>query len=261
MNYEHKIVWITGASSGIGKAMAEEYARKGAFVILSSRNVEKLQAIKDGIGNQGAVVPLDLSDENSIMRAVEAVMKQYGKVDILVNNGGISQRSLVVETPLEVDRKLFEVNYFGNIALTKAVLPYMIKNKGGSIGVISSITGKFGFPLRASYAASKHALHGFYETLRAETQDHGINVTIICPGRIKTDISINALNKRGEPSGEMDPGQANGMPAEKCAAKIVRAIEKNKKEVLVGGTDILMVYIRRFLPFLYYKIVSKIDPK
>ncbi|MCP3928039.1 MAG: SDR family oxidoreductase [Bacteroidetes bacterium] len=261
MNYEHKIVWITGASSGIGKAMAEEYAQKGAFVILSSRNVEKLQAIKDGIGSQGAVVPLDLSDENSIMRAVEEVMKKYEKVDILVNNGGISQRSLVVETPLEVDRKLFEVNYFGNIALTKAVLPYMIKNKGGSIGVISSITGKFGFPLRASYAASKHALHGFYETLRAETQDHGINVTIICPGRIKTDISINALNKRGEPSGEMDPGQANGMPAEKCAAKIVRAIEKNKKEVLVGGTDIIMVYIRRFLPFLYYKIVSKIDPK
>jgi len=179
----------------------------------------------------------------------------------LIVNGGISQRSLTSETPLEVDRRLMEINYFGNIAITKAVLPHMIKQKSGHIITVSSIVGKFGFPLRSAYSATKHALHGFYETLRFEHQKDNIKVTVVVPGRIKTNVSINALNKDGKQHGKMDPGQDQGMSAEECSRQMIKAIRKNKKEVLIGGRELMMVRLRQFLPFLFYKIVNKIEAK
>ncbi|MBN2668351.1 MAG: SDR family oxidoreductase [Bacteroidales bacterium] len=264
MNWKDKTVWIVGASSGIGEALAYELAKKEARIILSSRKEESLKAIREQLlhwVNFCEVLPLDLEQNSDYVKMVSDLIAKVNKIDVLIINGGISQRSLVLETSGEVDRRIMEVNYFGNIAIAKAVLPYMLKAKSGHIMTVSSIVGKFGFPLRSAYSASKHALHGFYETLRAEYQHQNIKVTIAIPGRVRTQISINALNKEGQAHGEMDPGQATGISAEKCAKDMIKAIEKNKKEVLIGGKELLMVNIRRFLPSLYYKMVTKIEAK
>ncbi|MFO7658614.1 MAG: SDR family oxidoreductase [Bacteroidales bacterium] len=264
MKFKDKIVWITGASSGIGEALALEFARQGARVVLSARNAEKLAKLVDEISTIGTsmpqVVPFDLENSESIVNAVTNVINRCTKVDILVNNAGISQRSLVVETPVEIDRKVFEINFFGAVTLTKALLPYMIASGGGQIAVMSSVVGKFGFPLRSAYAASKHALHGFFDTLRSELYLKNIKVTIICPGRILTNVSINAITKDGTAYGKMDEGQAKGLPADVFARRVLRALRKGRKEIVTGGKEVLMVYIRRFLPWLYYILASKVKP-
>ena len=182
------------------------------------------------------------------------------KVDCLLNFGGISQRSFVSETPLFVDRKIFEVNYFGTIVLTKAILPSMIKNGGGQIAVTSSIVGKFGFPYRSSYSASKHALHGFFESLRAENIKNNIRVSVIIPGRIKTNISLNAIDKDGNKHSKMDEGQDIGKSVTQSAKVICKKLQREKKEILVGGKELLMVHIRRFLPSLYYYLAPRVKP-
>ncbi|NCB09688.1 MAG: SDR family NAD(P)-dependent oxidoreductase [Bacteroidia bacterium] len=146
------------------------------------------------------------------------------------------------------------------MALTKAVLPSMIENGGGHIAVTSSIVGKFGFPYRSSYSASKQALHGFFESLRAENVQQNIRVSIIIPGRIKTNISVNAINKEGKSHARMDEGQDKGMAAEESAKIIIKRLKREKKEILVGGTEVIMVHIRRFLPWLYYRLSSKVKP-
>ncbi len=264
MNLENKTVWIIGASSGIGKALSIDYAKLNAKLIISSRKVDQLEKIKEECLKNTpncSVIPLDLEKNTNYKHKVDEAIQKYKTIDYLIVNGGVSQRSLAAETPLEIDRKLMEINYFGNIAITKAVLPHMIKQQSGHIVTVSSIVGKFGFPLRSAYSATKHALHGFYETLRFEHQKDNIKVTIVIPGRIKTDVSINALNKDGKPHGEMDPGQNTGMPVEICSKQIIKAIQKNKKEVLIGGKELMMVRFRRFLPFLFYKIANKIDAK
>jgi dehydrogenase/reductase SDR family protein 7B len=264
MKLSDKTVWITGASSGIGQALASEYINRGAKVILSSPEVEKLNALSDSFNSlrpgSSVVAPLDLEKRNEIPGIVEKAIKQAGRIDILINSAGISQRSLVIETPVEIDRKIFEINYFGPVALTKSVLPHMIANGGGTVAVISSIVGKFGFPLRSAYSASKHALHGFFETVRIELKKENIKVTIICPGRVRTNISVNAITKDGKSYGVMDKGQLKGIPAEKCAGKIVRAIRRNRKEVYVGGSELLMVWIKKYFPWFFYLISSKVKP-
>ena len=189
------------------------------------------------------------------------VVQKYPTIDYLLLNGGVSQRSLAYDTPIEIDRKLMEINYFGNIALAKAVLPQMIRQQNGHIIVVSSIVGKFGFPLRSAYAASKHALHGFFETLRAEHKKDNIKVTIVIPGRVKTNISINALNKEGKQHGVLDSGQEKGISATSCSKQIIRAIKNNKKEQLIGGKELFMVKIRKYIPCLFYKIVSEVETK
>ncbi len=262
-SFTNKTIWITGASSGIGKATALEISKEKAHLILSGRNESALLEIAADCKKNGSsveIVPFDLGDENSVNSAAQTVLSKTGKIDALYQFGGISQRSFVSETPLFVDRKIFEVNYFGTIALAKAVLPVMIKNGGGHMAVTSSIVGKFGFPYRSSYAATKHALHGFFESLRAENVSNNIRVSVIIPGRIKTNISVNALNKDGQTHAKMDEGQDNGLSAEKSAKIICRRLKKEKKEILVGGNEVIMVHIRRFLPRLYYKMASKVKP-
>ncbi|MBN2347654.1 MAG: SDR family oxidoreductase [Bacteroidales bacterium] len=261
MNFNNKIIWITGASSGIGRALAIKFAKQGASLILSSRDETKLAAVKnecDAYTNNCAIFSIDLSNEENIIETADKVLKNYNRIDYLINNGGISQRSYTIETPVDVDRKIMETNYFGAVTLTKAVLPRMIEQGGGHIAAVTSVVGKFGFPLRSAYSASKHALHGFFDTVRAELKNQNITVTLIVPGRIVTDISINAINKEGKKYGLMDQGQAAGMPADVCARKIVRALAKKKKEFLVGGKEVIMVHIRRFLPRLYYKLASRL---
>lgn len=260
-NFKNKVVWITGASSGIGEALAYAFAKQNAILVLSSRNAEKLGKVKKECLKytlQCLIMPIDLSDVEQLENAVTKVVEETGRIDILINNAGRSQRSFAKDTPLENDRSIMEINFFSAVALTKLVLPHMIKQKSGHLVVISSISGKFGFPMRTAYCASKHAIQGYYEALRTELVDQNINVTIVSPGRIKTNISLNALIEDGSSYNKMDNGQAKGLPVGKCANQIIKAIRKRKKETLVGGKELLMVYIHRFLPALYYRIVTKI---
>ncbi len=263
MNFTGKTIWITGASSGIGKAVAIELSKIRTNLILSDINKEGLLEVAATCGNNSCTtlsVPVDLSDEKSVEAASLQVLDKKIKIDCLYHFAGISQRSLVSETPMFVDRKIFEINFFGAIALTKAVLPEMIKNGGGQIAVTSSIVGKFGFPYRSSYSATKHALHGFFESLRAENRKYNIQVSVIIPGRVQTNISLNALNKEGKTHAKMDDGQDSGITAEKAAKIICRNLKKNKKEILVGGKELMMVHIRRFLPRLYYYMSTRVKP-
>ena len=263
MFFKDKVVWITGASSGIGEALTYEFAKQGAKLIISSNQQTELENVKqncDQLGVECYIQFLDMMEIEEMPSITETLINKYSRIDVLVNNAGISQRSLVVETPLHVDRKIMEIDYFGTIALTKAVLPYMIKQNFGYIAATSSISGLFGFPLRSAYAAAKHALHGFFETLRSEVYHYNIKVLLAFPGRIKTNISLHALTKDGKEHGKMDDGQNFGISAESCARQYVKAIQKDKKEVLIGSKELLMVYIHKYLPRLFYKLARKINP-
>jgi dehydrogenase/reductase SDR family protein 7B len=259
-----KIAWITGASSGIGEALAEEFIRQGATVILSARNINKLNELKSKFNCREQVccyvVPCDITRQAEVDEAAAQVKQLVDHVDILVNNAGVSQRSYALETAISVDRELFEVNFFGAVAVTKSILPWMISRGGGHIVVISSMAGKYGFRMRSAYSASKHALQGFFETLRAELHDKQVKVTIICPGRIKTNISINSLRGDGKIHGKMDKGQTNGVSVDKCARIIVNAVKCNRKEVFIGRAETFLLAVKRICPPLYYLIVNRASP-
>lgn len=258
-----KVVWITGASSGIGEALVKTFAREGSRVIASSNDSGKLEKVAaECAGLKGSVgcEPFDLSDTSGIEEVVNRVIKREGKIDMLLNIGGISQRALLIETPLWLDRKIMEINYFGTIALTKAVLPHMITGGGGQIAATSSITGRFGFPLRSAYSASKQALHGFFETLLIEHRKDNIFVSVIIPGRVQTAISLHALTAEGKEHGRMDDGQKGGVTAARAAEQIIRGLQRNKREILVGSSELLMLKIRKYLPSLFFRIAGRIKP-
>jgi len=264
VHYQNKICWITGASSGIGEAIAYELAGQGAHLILSARGKEKLSSVAEKCIEKGAkeafVLPLDLGSSESIVAAYKSFEEKYNQLDLLINNGGISQRAFSSETDIDVERNIMEVNYFGTIHLTKLVLPILMLQKSGQLAVTSSIAGKFGFPLRTSYSASKHAVQGYFESLRTELLPFNIDVNIIIPGRIRTEISKHALDGKGQATEKMDKGLDQGISPESAAQKIVKDLAKGKKEILVGGKELLLVYIRRYTPWLFYKIVSRISP-
>jgi short-subunit dehydrogenase len=259
---QNKVVWITGASSGIGEALAYALAEKGARIILSARRKEELERVK---GNCPAsaqpnvlVLPLDLTQPEMLKLSTDAATQIFGHIDILINNGGISQRSFAKDTLLDVDRKIMEVNYFGTVALTKHLLPHFLHRKSGHFVTVSSVTGIFGTPYRSGYAASKHALHGFFDSLRAELWKDvkgGITVTMICPGFIQTPITLSAVTGDGSPLGKMDEAQYKGKPADWCARKIIRAIEKRKEEVYIGGIETLGVSFKRFFPTWFSRYI------
>ncbi|RLD21953.1 MAG: short chain dehydrogenase [Bacteroidetes bacterium] len=257
----NKVVWITGASSGIGEAIAKVMAEKGAKLILSSRKEDALLKVQSSLSesakNESRVLPLDLSQPETLNEKVKEALSFFGKIDIIIHSGGISQRSMASDTPIEVDRRIMEINYFGTVLLTKAVLPSMIENGFGHIVPISSLLGKFGSPFRSGYAASKHALHGFFDSLRAEVYDKNIFITLVTPGFVRTNVSINAITEDGSPLNEMDDAQEKGMLPEVCARKIVRGIEQEKNELLMGGKETMAVYLKRFVPGLFAKIIRK----
>lgn len=265
--FRNKVVWITGASSGIGESVAYEVSKyKPEAIILSApaNNMKELEIVSANCTKAGAknhIIPFDLAQSSEIMQAFEKAKQLCGNIDIIFHNGGVSQRSMVEETPVEIDRRVFAVNFWGAVELTKYVLPGMIQNKSGHFVISASIAGLFGFKLRSAYSASKHALCGYFESLRCETYDRGIKVTLLFPGRVNTNISLHALTKDGSAYGIMDHGQSDGINAGKCAKKIVKAIIRNKKSVLIGGKEILMVYFKRYLPPLFYYLVNKVNPK
>jgi short-subunit dehydrogenase len=258
----NKTIWITGASSGIGEASAYQFAKEKARLILTSTREDKLTEVQQKcirLGAQCQVLPYDLSDLENIDKLTDKAVEAFGNIDIAFLNAGISQRSKTLETSFAVDEKIMAVNFFAPVKITKRLLPKMIENGGGTIAVTSSISGKFGFPLRSSYSSSKFAVYGFFETLHAEYYKDNIRIVMVCPGRINTNISYNALEADGTKHAKMDSGQQNGMSAEKAAVKIVKAINNRKAEVLVGGKELIMVYIKRFCPSIARKLVRKIS--
>jgi dehydrogenase/reductase SDR family protein 7B len=261
--FQDKTAWITGGSSGIGEAIAKRLANSGAKLIISSHEPLELERVKAEIGQVKHPVSLldfNLGNPEEVAAASEKVLDKFQKVDFFFSNGGVSQRNTAIETPVEMDRKIMEINYFSGVIISKKLLPSMIKNGGGHIIATSSISGKFGFPLRSAYGASKHALHGFYESVWTELWDKNIKTTLVCPGRVKTNISINALGKDGKAHGKMDAGQASGISPDECAKQILRAVRMNKREVLVGGKELIMARLKQYCPRIFYKLVVKIKP-
>ncbi len=261
--FQDKIIWLTGASSGIGEALAYLLNKHGATLILSSRNKTALERVKNNCTDVHKVFVqvLDLEKTDTLYQIASDILKQFGKIDILINNGGISQRSFAAETVIEVDKRLMQINYLGTVALTKSILPSMIARKSGHIATVTSLTGIFGTPYRSSYAASKHALHGFFDSLRAELINDNITVSLICPGYVHTNISYNAFIGDGSKQNSLDDRQAEGMTPDDFAIKMLHAIKKQKKEVYIGKKEVLMVYIKRYLPWLYYKMIAKVKVK
>lgn len=256
-----KTIWITGAGSGIGKAIALDYAKSGHQLILSGRNENNLNQVANlckELGGLVEVVPFDITDEEKTRSTSLEICKKYETIDILINNAGVSQRSLAVETTEKVGRQLMEVNFFGSVVLSRPVIEKMIEQGGGQIAVISSVVGKFGFPLRSFYAAAKHALHGYFESVALENRKNNIFVTLICPGRIQTEISKNALTSEGNAHGNMDQGQEKGIPVAVCSRKIIKAIERKKSEVFIGRGEVVLVYLKKYLPFLFRKIARNV---
>jgi dehydrogenase/reductase SDR family protein 7B len=250
---KNKVVWITGASSGIGEALVYAYDKMGAKLILSARNRDELYRVKAACKSPVNihVLPLDLEQTDSLAGKAEEAIRIYGHIDVLINSGGMSQRALALETSLQTEQRLMNVNFWGTTVLSKAVLPSMIKHGGGKVVCMSSLTGKFGTRLRSAYAASKHALHGYFDSLRSEVFDKNIQITIVCPGFIKTNVSMNALTANGTPQGTMDEGQNNGILPEDCAQQILKAIKQNKEEIYIGKKELNGIWFKRFFPLRF----------
>jgi len=259
MTMNKQFIWITGASSGLGLELSIQLHQLGANLILSGRNIRALEELKQSLGERHQILAFDLAEPEKIPEVADKAFQLFPKIDQLILCGGISQRNLFIESSLELDKKILDVDFFSNTELARAVIPQMIRNNGGRIVVVSSLAGKFGYPLRSAYSAAKHALHGYFETVRAELHDEHIKITIVNPGRIRTNISYNALLADGSPQGTMDYGQAHGMDAAKCARKIIKAIKHNKKEVYIGWPDILLIYIYRFIPAIYHRLIRKLN--
>lgn len=261
-SFQNKVVWITGASSGLGEALALEFASQKSKLVLSSRREDELLRVKKeclkSIPEENIfVLPLDVAAISDVTTEVQKIITKFGSIDILINNAGVAQRAYVREVSIEVERKIMEVNYFGPIILTKAVLPQMIKQGGGGIVIISSVMGKFGYPGRSSYSSSKHAVLGYFESLRIEERNNNIQVNLICPGYIKTNVSLNAITETGASHNKVDKGQEKGMDARVAARKILRAIAKNQVETFFGGPELFAVTLKRFFPSLFYKLVLR----
>ncbi len=255
-----KKIWITGASSGIGEALAYELNSRGYFVVISARTEQALLSVKEKskFPDKIKILPLDLGEIDQLQSKTDSLISEVGEIDILVNNGGISQRSFAAETKISVDERIMRVNFLGTVALTKALLPHMIKRKSGHIVTVSSMVGKFGTPLRSSYSASKHALQGFMDALRAEVFESGIDVSIICPGYVATDVSKNALTADGSKQNTMDQATANGIEPKEFAKKMANAIEAKKAEAYIAGSkEMFGLYVSRFFPSLFRKLVRK----
>lgn len=259
MNINNKVVWITGASSGIGEALTYKMNELGAKLIISSRNGEALYQVKANCKHTPLdihVLPLDLEDTASLPVKAAAAINIYGHIDLIIHSGGVSQRSLAIETDLLVAQRIMTINFWGTVALTQAVLPGMIKRNAGHIVIISSLVGKFGTKFRSAYSASKHALHGYFDSLRTELAPE-IKITIVCPGFIKTNVTLNALTADGSRQNTMDDAQENGMSASACAIEILKSVQAEKQEVYIGGREKYGVLLKRFFPGLFGKVIRK----
>jgi dehydrogenase/reductase SDR family protein 7 len=253
------VVWITGASSGIGEALAYHLSGLGHPLILSARSEDGLRKVQAQCAHpkQVALVPMDLAQWQTMEAIATTGLACFGQVDVLINNAGLSQRSRISETGMEVYAQLMEVNYLGTVALTKALLPHWVERKKGHVVTVTSLMGRFGSPLRSGYCGAKHALHGFFDVLRMEHQKDGLQVTLVCPGFINTNIARNAVTGDGSAQGYQDAATASGMQPGQFAQKLWQAVETGKFEVYLGGREIMGIYLKRFFPKLLHRVVLK----
>jgi len=256
-----KVVWITGASSGIGRALALAWSRAGARLILSARQLAHLEPVRQACSDPGQVrlVPFDLADLEAIPAAVQRALAEFGQVDYMVHNAAIALRETLLDTPLELDQRVMTTNYFGPLVLTRALLPSMLARRTGRFVVISSLSGKHGVPKLSAYAAAKHALHGAFESLRTEVHDQGIRITMIIPGFVRTPILERALTGSGTQYGRTLESYQRGMDPDRCANRILGAVARGKEEALVGGWELSSLYLQRFFPRLF-RVVMRNHP-
>jgi len=259
MQVENKTIWITGASSGIGEGLAYLLSQKNCKLILSARNETELQrvAAKCNRPKNVAILPLDLGEFDTMSSKTDKAIAFFGTIDLLINNAGMSQRSLLIETDFSVYKKLIDINYLGTVALTKAVLPHFVSNKKGHFVTITSLMGKFGSPYRSGYCGAKHALHGFFDVLRMEHEKDNIDVTLICPGFIQTDVAKNALTADGSKQNADDTATLKGLPVPVFVAKMIRAVESKKYEAYIGQKEVFGAYLKRFFPKLLHRVVLR----
>lgn len=259
--FKDQVIWITGASSGIGEALALAFASEGARLVLSARREAELERVARQCEEQGVtrehlmILPLDVTDTEALPGAVEQVLARFARIDLLINNAGISQRSLCRDTDLSVYRRLMDVDVMGQIALTKAVLPHMLERGNGHIAVTSSVAGKVGVRLRTGYCAAKHAVMGFFDALRAEVEDEGIQVSTIVPGFIATPVAENSLTGDGTPFGQADADNAGGMAPDRAARVILNGLGRGKREIPVGeGREMMALWLKRLSPELTFRM-------
>lgn len=257
--FKDKICWITGASSGIGAALARQLAKKGAKLILSGRDVEALAKVDAECGGGHLVLPFETTDYDALPAMVDKAHAFAGRIDMLVNNAGISQRSLAIETPFPVYQKIVAVDLLAPIALTQLVLPHMVKQGSGRIVMISSVAGKVGSPMRTGYSAAKHGLVGYADALRVETEGLGLQVHVIAPGSIKTEVSRNSITADGSKRGQSDPAIENGMDADHAAKLMLKAIARGEREIILArGIERHIAKLRRQSPNKLFDLMSKL---
>lgn len=258
--FSDKVVWITGASSGLGAELARQLSREGARLILTGRNAAALETVRQQCETPCQLLPADL-EKDATAELAAAALTAFNQVDILINNAGITQRALAEDTLPEVERRLMEINFFAPVMLTRQLLPHFRERKSGQVVVVSSMAGLMGFPLRTTYAASKHALKGYFETLQVEHTIPGFYITIVSPGRVNTPISLNAVTASGAAHNQMDEGQANGIPVEDCAARILKAMRRKERHVIIARSERVLWWLRKNISPLYYTIARKAGMK
>jgi dehydrogenase/reductase SDR family protein 7B len=257
--YQDHVFWITGASSGIGAAFARQLAKQGAYLILSGRNVDALGAVaaKCGVA-RCLVLPFETTDYDAIPALVDQAWGWRGQIDGLINNAGISQRSLALETAFPVYQKVVDVDLLAPIALTQEVLPRMVARKSGRLVFISSVAGKVGSPMRTAYSAAKHGLIGYADALRVETAALGLQVHVIAPGSIRTDVSRNAIVADGSRRGVSDDAIENGMDPDKAAKRMLRAMARGDREIIIAkGVEQTITRLRRKSPNKLFDLMEK----
>ncbi len=264
MNLTNKVIWITGASSGIGEALAKLLAKEQCKLVLSARRTEELERVKKETGlsdDNVLILPIDLEQYQLTVEWTQQVIAKFNRIDVLINNGGISQEGYAMETSAAVEQKIMNINYFGNVALSKAVAPIMQQQKSGKIAVVTSIIGKFGLANLSTYAASKHALYGFYDSFRMELKDDNVAVLIVSPGFVNTNVTLNAVTGDGSAYNKNSPAQENGMDTTVFAKKFVNAIKSNKNHKYIGSKELLTVPFKTFFPNTFYNLMHKMSKK
>lgn len=260
MQLADSVVWITGASDGIGAALARVLAARGARLILTARRQDKLKEVAASCGDaQVHVLAADLleADADELAGQARAV---FGHLDVLVANAGQSQRGTAMQTEMPVVRRLMELNFFVPVALTRAVLPDMVDRGRGRVMVTSSLAGHIGTPRRSTYTASKHAVEGWYESLRAELDGTGVGVSVVAPGYIQTDISLHAAAPDGSAYGKVGLGNAHGLTPQVCAERMARALERDRDHIFVGGKEVGAIYLKRLAPWLVRRFLPGAAP-
>ena len=255
-----RVVWITGASSGIGEGLAKEYSRRGAFVVLSARRERELERVRTELPDPDSAlcVPYDVTDFDGAEAVTARVLAAVGHVDVLVNNAGIDYKDWVANTPLSIYRRVMDVNYHGNIVLTLALIPSL--TDGDQVVVVSSVNGMLSDKCSSAYSAAKRALHGFYDALRAEQP--GLRVSVVVPGYVRTPITVNSINGSGRTFGDLSEASLKGMPVEAFASRAVTALDRGRPLVVIASArERIAIWLHNLFPRGFYRIASATAPE